>query len=212
MTWMHAYAIFENWDVTPTLDFLDKDAVGLNGLCSLSWCLHKYYHVLYVIARLSFCYNLVNCPAVICYPSYECFIYLRDSTSEPMAPGPSFLHCLQPHLLVFHHYYSIVHFSLFYLFHHTINRLFSARPEILTTFPPLGAKYFGWVCAGPRLLKIKRQRSSTFTLLLISKSYWFDNPRFVKRGKTATSYNSAFAWGTTQLINIYHNMVIISQR
>ena len=38
------------------------------------------------------------------------------------------------------------------------------------------------MCAGPRLLKIKRQRSSTFTLLLISKSYWFDKPRFVNEG------------------------------
>ena len=43
-------------------------------------------------------------------------------------------------------------------------------------------------------MKVKRQRSSTFTSLLISKSYWFDKPRFVKRGKTATSCNSAFAW------------------
>ena len=74
-------------DSDSTVDFLDKDAVGLNGLCSLSWCLHKYYHVLNVIARLSLCYNLVNCLAVICL--YECFIYLRDSSSEPTAPGPS---------------------------------------------------------------------------------------------------------------------------
>ena len=51
-----------------TVEFLDKDAVGLNGLCSLSRCLHKYYHVLFVIARLSLCYNLVNCVAVICLP------------------------------------------------------------------------------------------------------------------------------------------------
>ena len=75
----------------------------------------------------------------------------------------------------------------------------SARPERLTTSPPLGAKYFGSVCAGPCLLKVKRQRSSTFTSLLISKSYWFDKPWFVNRGKFAAIYNSAFAWGTTQL-------------
>ena len=55
-------------DSDPTVDFLDKDVVGLNGLCSLSWCLHKYYHVLFVIARFSLCYNLVNCLAVICLP------------------------------------------------------------------------------------------------------------------------------------------------
>ena len=33
------------------------------------------------------------------------------------------------------------------------------------------------------VLMIKRQRSSTFTLLLISRSYWFDKPRFVIEGK-----------------------------
>ena len=32
-------------------------------------------------------------------------------------------------------------------------------------------------------MKIKRQRFSTFTLLLISKSYWFDKPWFVNEGK-----------------------------
>ena len=35
----------------------------------------------------------------------------------------------------------------------------------------------------PRLLKNKRQRSSTFTLLLILKSYWFDKPWFINEGK-----------------------------
>ena len=43
--------------------------------------------------------------------------------------------------------------------------------------------------------------------MLISKSYWFDKPRFVKQGKTATSCNSAFAWGTTQLFSIHHQAV-----
>ena len=122
-----------------------------------------------------------------------------------MAPGPSFyivynliyflLITITP-LVTFHYF---IHFII------QLTALFSARPERLTTFPPLGAKYFGWVCAGPRLLKVKRQRSSKFTSLLISKSYWFDKPRFVKRGKTATNCNSAFGWGTTQLILIQQN-------
>ena len=43
------------------------------------------------------------------------------------------------------------------------------------------------MCAGPCLLKIKHQRSSTFTLLLISKSYWFDKSRFVNKGKLLLS-------------------------
>ena len=32
-------------------------------------------------------------------------------------------------------------------------------------------------------MKIKRRRSSTFTLLLISRSYWFDKTQFVIEGK-----------------------------
>ena len=79
---------------------------------------------------------------------------------------------------------SLFHCSLFifHLFHYTINRfVFCETGKI--DFPPLGAKYFGWVCAGPRLLKVKRQRSSTFTLLLISRSYWFDKSWFVIEGK-----------------------------
>ena len=100
-----------------------------------------------------------------------------------MAPGPYFLHWLQPLFITFHHHYSTGPFSYFIYFTIELSALFSARPERLTTFPPLGAKYFGWVCAGPRLLKIKSQRFSTFTLLLISRSYWFDKPRFVIQGK-----------------------------
>ena len=64
-------------DSDPTVDFLDKDAVGLKGLCSLSGCLHKYYHVLFVIAKLGLCHDLVNCLAVICSP-IACIFYLLD--------------------------------------------------------------------------------------------------------------------------------------
>ena len=82
-------------------------------------------------------------------------------------------------------YLSLFLCSLLHLSHFIIQltALCSARPERLTTSPPLWAKYFGWVCAGPCLLKIKHQRSSTFTLLLISRSYWFDKPWFVIEGK-----------------------------
>ena len=75
--------------------------------------------------------------------------------------------------------------SLLHLFHFIIQltALCSARPERLTASPPLGAKYFGWLCADPRLLTIKHQRSSVFTLLLISRSYWFDKSRFIIEGK-----------------------------
>ena len=64
-------------DSDPTVDILDKDAVGLNGLCSLSCCLHKYYHVPYVIAKLGLCHDLVNCLAVIRSP-ITCIFYLLE--------------------------------------------------------------------------------------------------------------------------------------
>ena len=113
-----------------------------------------------------------------------------------MAPGPSFYIVYNLIYLLFIIITPLVTFHCFIM---QLTDLFYVRLERLTTFPPLGAKYFGWVCAGPHLLKVKRQRSSTFTSLLISKSYWFDKPRFLNWGKTATIYNSAFAWGTTQL-------------
>ena len=74
-------------DSDPTVDVLDKDAVGINGLCSLSWCLLKYYHVLFVIARLNLCYNLVNCPAIICLPIIWMF-YLITWETPLVNPWP----------------------------------------------------------------------------------------------------------------------------
>ena len=128
-------------------------------------------------------------------------------TFETYHPQSIILHWLQPLFITFHHHYSTGPFSYFHLFHYIINHFVFCETGKIDNLSAVGGKVFGWVCAGPRLLKIKRQRSSTFTLLLISKSYWFDKPRFYKRGKTATSYNSAFAWGTTQLFNIHYQAV-----
>ena len=128
-------------DSDPTVDFLDKDAVGLNGLCSLSWCLHKYYHVLYVIAKLGLCHELVNCLAVICSPITCYFIYLRDSTSEPMAPGPSFYIVYNLIYLLFIIIIPLVTFHYYIYFIIQLTTLCSARPERLTTSSPLGTKY-----------------------------------------------------------------------
>ena len=55
-------------DSDPTVDFLDKDAVGFSCVSSLSWCLYEYYHEHFDITRLSLCHNLANCLAVICLP------------------------------------------------------------------------------------------------------------------------------------------------
>ena len=38
-------------DSAPVVDFLGKDAVGLNGLCYLLWCLHEYYHELFFYTK-----------------------------------------------------------------------------------------------------------------------------------------------------------------
>ena len=53
-------------------------------------------------------------------------------------------------------------------------------------------------------MKIKHQRSSTFTLLFISRSYWFDKPRFVIEGKLllATSTPSLGAPPNSSLVAI----------
>ena len=48
---------------------------------------------------------------------------------------------------------------------------------------------------------IKCQRFSTFTLLLISKSYWFDKPRFVNGGKLLL---------TTSSLRLGHNRTLSS--
>ena len=80
---------------------------------------------------------------------------------------------------------SFIHWSLLYysLFHHTINHFVFCETGEIDNLSAVGGKVIGWVCAGPRLLKVKHQRSSTFTSLLISKSSWFDKPRFNNWGK-----------------------------
>ena len=126
-------------DSDPTVDFLD--ALGLNGLCSLSWCLHKYYHVPYVIAKMGLCHDLVNFLAIIRSP-ITCIFYLLERLHKWTHGHRSiFLHRLQPLFINFHHHYSTVHFHIFIYFTIQLTTLFSARPERLTTFPPLGAKY-----------------------------------------------------------------------
>ena len=127
-------------------------------------------------------------------------------------PPVHILHCLQTHLLAFHHHYSTGHFSLFHLLHHIINRFVFCETEKIDNLSAVGGKVFGWVCAGPRLLKVKCQRSSTFTSFFISKSYWFDKPRFFNWGKTATIYNSAFSWGTTQLRQLCQHLSHIASQ
>ena len=129
-------------DSDPTVDLLDKDTVGLNGLCFLSWCLHKYYHVLFFIARLSLCYNLVNCPAVICLPIIWFFYLLERLHWWTHGPRSIFLHCLQPHLLDFNHHYSSGNFSLFHPFYHTISRFVFCETGKIENLSAVGGKLF----------------------------------------------------------------------
>ena len=96
-----------------------------------------------VIARLSLCHNFVNCLAVIRSPVTCIFYYLRDSTSEPMAPGPSFHIVYNLIYLLFIIITLLVTFHYFIYFIIQLTALCSARPERLTTSPPLGTKYFG---------------------------------------------------------------------
>ena len=97
---------------------------------------------------------------------------------------PVHLFWLQPLFITFHHRYSSSPLSYFHLFLYTINRFVFCETGKIDNLSAVGGKVF-WlsVCAGPRLLKIKRQRSSAFTLLFISRSYWFDKPRFDIEGK-----------------------------
>ena len=74
-------------------------------------------------------------------------------------------------------------YHAFIPFHHTINRFVFCETGEIDNLSAVGGKVFGWVCAGPRLLKVKCQRSSTFTSLLILKSYWFYKPWFINEGK-----------------------------
>ena len=127
-----------------------------------------------------------------------------------MAPGPSFYIIYNLIYLLLIITAPVVAFALFH-FIIQLTALCSARPERLTTSPPLGTKYFGWVCAGPRLLKVKRQRSSTFTSLLISKSYWFDKPRFVNEGKLLLT-TSTHSVGAQPNSTIYANQAVLWRR
>ena len=98
-------------------------------------------------------------------------------------PRSIFLHWLQPLFITFYNHHSSNPLSYFHLFHYTINRFVFYETGKIDNLSAVGGKVIGWVCAVPCLLKIKRQRSSTFTLLLMSMSYWYDKPRFVYEGK-----------------------------
>ena len=103
-----------------------------------------------------------------------------------MAPGPSFYIVYNLIYLILIIIIPLVTFA-FIPFHHTINHFVFCETGEIDNLSTVGGKVYGWVCAGPRQLKVKRHRSSTFTSLLISKSYWFDKPRFVNEGKMLLS-------------------------
>ena len=81
-----------------------------------------------------------------------------------------------------HHFSSsLLHWSIFiiHLFHYTINRFVFCGTGNIDNLSAVGGKVFWLSVCRSTSVKIKRQRSSTFTLLLISRSYWFDKHRFV---------------------------------
>ena len=87
-----------------------------------------------------------------------------------MAPGPCFLHWLQPHLLAFHIHLLAGPFSYFHSRHYTFNRFIFSRPGRLTTFLPLGGKVIVWVCAGPRSSRLSARDRRR------SPRCWFQSP------------------------------------
>ena len=98
-----------------------------------------------------------------------------------MVPVPSFYIVYNLIYLLFIIITPLVTFHYFVYFIIQLTALFSARPERLTTFPPLGAKYL-IECVQVHVRRRSSARGlSRFTSLLISKSYWFE-PRFVYEG------------------------------
>ena len=88
-----------------------------NGLyVCLTWCLHEYL-LENCLSELVYYSNSINCPTIISLH----FILCRDTTSEPMAPGPSFYIVYNLICLLFIIITPLVTFT-FIPFHHTINR------------------------------------------------------------------------------------------
>ena len=89
--------------------------------------------------------NYVNCPTVICLPNIVLFSW-RDTSSEAMSAGPYFYIVYNLIYLLFIIINPLItfYYSLYFIIQ--LTALFSSRPERLTTFPPLGAKYLVSVC------------------------------------------------------------------
>ena len=87
-------------------------------------------------------------------------------------PRSIFLHCLQPHLLAFHHHYFSGHFWFFHIFHHTINHFVFCETGEIDNLSAVGDKVFGWMCADPRLLKVSLSARD----LQHSPRCWFQSP------------------------------------
>ena len=71
-----------------------------------------------------------------------------------MAPGPSFYIVYNLIYLLLIIITPLVTFA-FIPFHHTINRFVFCETGEIDNLSAVGDKVFGWVCAGPRLLKVK---------------------------------------------------------
>ena len=88
-----------------------------------------------------------------------------------MAPDPSFYIVYNLIYLLFIINTSLVTFA-FFLFHHTINHFVFCETGEIDNLSAVGDKVFGWVCAGPCLLKVSLSARD----LQYSPRCWFQSP------------------------------------
>ena len=108
----------------------------------------------------------------------------------------TFIHHFSPSLLLW---------SLFtiYLFHHTINRFVFCETGKIHNLSAVGVKVF-WLSVCRSKFVNGMRGMLTFTLLLISRSYWFDKPRFDIEGKLLLAATPPSLWAPP---NSFHHTI-----
>ena len=83
-----------------------------------------------------------------------------------MAPGPSFYIVYNLIYLLLVIITPLVNFA-FIPFHHTIYRFVFCETGEIDNLSAVGDKVFGWVCEGPRLLKVSLSAPEIFNIHLV---------------------------------------------